>query len=129
MPHELDTTILELDDYPADASRCPIAARRPLLHTEPPPQTYIIGHPSGGEQMMLSVRDNRLLDADDLRLYYRTPTLGDSSGSPVFNQAWELIALHHAGLTHMSQLTASTKPIPPTKASGSTESSASSGQT
>jgi V8-like Glu-specific endopeptidase len=53
---------------------------------------------------MLSVRDNRLLDADDLRLHYRTPTLGGSSGSPVFNRAWELIALHHAGLTHMPQL-------------------------
>jgi Trypsin-like peptidase domain len=103
-PHELDTTILELDDYPADASRCPIAARRPLLATEPPPQTYIIGHPSGGEQVMLSVRDNRVLDADDLRLHYRTPTLGGSSGSPVFNRAWELIALHHAGLTHMPRL-------------------------
>jgi hypothetical protein len=104
MPHELDTTILELDNYPPDALRCPIAARRPLLHTEPPPQTYIIGHPSGGEQVMLSVRDNRLLDADDLRLHYRTPTLDGSSGSPVFNRAWELIALHHAGLTHMPQL-------------------------
>lgn len=104
VPHELDTTILELDGYPPDASHCPVAARRPLLDTEPPQQTYIIGHPSGGEQVMLSVRDNRLLDADELRLHYRTPTLGGSSGSPVFNRAWELIALHHAGLTHMPRL-------------------------
>lgn len=104
VPHQLDTTILELEDYPADASLCPVAARRPLINTEPAPQTYIIGHPSGGEQVMLSVRDNRLLDADDLRLHYRTPTLGGSSGSPVFNRAWELIAVHHAGRTHMPRL-------------------------
>lgn len=104
VPHQLDTTILELQNYPEDASLCPIAARRPLINTEPAPQTYIIGHPGGGEQVMLSVRDNRLLDADNLRLHYRTPTLGGSSGSPVFNRAWELIAVHHAGRTHMPRL-------------------------
>jgi hypothetical protein len=96
--------LLELQDYPEDASLCPIAARRPLINTEPAPQTYIIGHPGGGEQVMLSVRDNRLLDADNLRLHYRTPTLGGNSGSPVFNRAWELIAVHHAGRTHMPRL-------------------------
>ncbi len=104
VPHELDTTILELDGCPPDAAPCPVAARRPLLKSDPPPQTYIIGHPSGGDQVMLSVRDNLLLDADDLRLHYRTPTEGGSSGSPVFNRAWELIALHHAGLKQMPRL-------------------------
>ena len=103
-PNQLDTTLLELDCIPPDATPCPIASRRPLLNTEPPPQTYIIGHPSGGEQVMLSIRDNVLLDADERRLHYRTPTLAGSSGSPVFNRAWELIAVHHAGLTRMPRL-------------------------
>lgn len=34
---------------------------------------------------------------NELRLRYHTNTLGGSSGAPVFNQDWELLALHHAG--------------------------------
>jgi len=33
-----------------------------------------------------------------VRVHYRAPTEGGSSGSPVFNaSAWEVIALHHKG--------------------------------
>jgi len=104
LPHQLDATIAALDNYPADAALCPVAARRPLMDSDPPPQTFIIGHPSGAEQIMLSIRDNRVLDGDQTRIHYRTPTLGGSSGSPVFNATWELIALHHAGRTDMPRL-------------------------
>jgi V8-like Glu-specific endopeptidase len=31
------------------------------------------------------------------RLQYTTDTLPGSSGSPVFNDAWKVVALHHAG--------------------------------
>ena len=102
--HQLDATIATLDGVPGDVTACPVAAGRPLLGVDPPPQTYIIGHPRGGEQPMLSIRDNLLLDADDTRIHYRTPTLEGSSGSPVFNNRWELIALHHAGSTSMPRL-------------------------
>jgi V8-like Glu-specific endopeptidase len=34
---------------------------------------------------------------NERRLRYRTNTLNGSSGSPVFNQDWEILALHHAG--------------------------------
>jgi V8-like Glu-specific endopeptidase len=102
--HELDVTIAVLDGYPQNAALCPVARRRPRLDGNQAPQTYIIGHPSGGEQVMFSIRDNCLLDADDTRVHYRTPTLGGSSGSPVFNAVWELIALHHVGRAHMPRL-------------------------
>lgn len=102
--HELDTVIAELDGYPPGVAPLPVASRRPRLDSDPPPQTFIIGHPSGGEQVMFSIRDNFLLDADDTRVHYRTPTLGGSSGSPVCNSTWELVALHHRGLTHMPKL-------------------------
>jgi hypothetical protein len=55
-PHELDTTILELDDHPPDAARCPIATRRLLLHTEPSPQTYSSATPAVGTSDALDVR-------------------------------------------------------------------------
>jgi hypothetical protein len=101
---QLDTTIVELDGYPADVAACPLASRRPLLESDPPPQTYIIGHPGGWDQVMLSVRDNQVLDGDESHLHYRTPTEGGSSGSPVFDHRWELIAIHHAGRENMPRL-------------------------
>ena len=54
--------------------------------------------------MQLSFQDNILLDHQDPKIHYRTPTEGGSSGSPVFNQQWELIGLHHAGSAEMNCL-------------------------
>jgi V8-like Glu-specific endopeptidase len=45
-----------------------------------------------------------LLDHNDRLLHYRSPTEPGSSGSPVFNDQWELIALHHAGGTDLPRL-------------------------
>jgi hypothetical protein len=103
-PSDLDVSIVELDARPQDALCCPLADGRPLANPESPPRTYIIGHPSAGDEVMLSMHDNHVLDQDDIRLHYRTPTLGGSSGSPVFNRSWELIAVHHAGKTRMQKL-------------------------
>jgi hypothetical protein len=59
---------------------------------------YVIGHPAGGG-LKFSIRGNDLLgyDAEELKVHYSAPTEGGSSGSPVFNQAWQLMAVHHAG--------------------------------
>ena len=97
-PNELDTTIVELDARPEAALPSPVARRRPQMDVDPPPRTYIIGHPSGTDQVMLSVADNQLLDYDDVHVQYRTPTMGGSSGSPVYNRSGELIAVHHRGV-------------------------------
>ena len=37
-------------------------------------------------------------------MQYRTPTDPGSSGSPVFNDQWELIGLHHAGSSEKESL-------------------------
>lgn len=58
----------------------------------------IIQHPEGRPKQYATV-NNRLLDLrDDGFLLYETDTLEGSSGSPVFNQHWEVIGLHHCGV-------------------------------
>lgn len=54
-------------------------------------------------------QDNLLLGHKDPRVHYRTPTEGGSSGSPVFNRQWTLIALHHAGSQALTKLDGSGK--------------------
>jgi tetratricopeptide (TPR) repeat protein len=101
-PDMLDFAILELDS-PVDPSAAPypVAKTRPQL--DEGARVYIIGHPKGGT-LSLSLNDNRLLDYDDRLLHYRAPTEGGSSGSPVFNQDWELLGLHHSGGKDMAKL-------------------------
>ena len=66
---------------------------------------YVIGHPAGGG-LKFSIRGNDLLayDAEMFKVHYTAPTEGGSSGSPVFNQAWQLMAVHHAGDSKMRRL-------------------------
>jgi V8-like Glu-specific endopeptidase len=95
-PPGLDTTILELDGYPADVEPIPLARalpRKPLINR----RAYVIGHPRGLDQPQFSLQDTLLLDYDNRVLHYRAPTEGGSSGSPVFDDHWQLIGLHHAG--------------------------------
>ena len=58
--------------------------------------TNIIQHPSGWPKM-ISVRNNILTARTDHTLLYETDTEQGSSGSPVFNDDWQLVALHHWG--------------------------------
>jgi endonuclease G len=54
----------------------------------------IVQHP-GGEPRQVAFRNNLLMKVEDERfLIYETDTEGGSSGSPVFNDHWELVALH-----------------------------------
>jgi endonuclease I/V8-like Glu-specific endopeptidase len=57
----------------------------------------IIQHPNG-EPKQLALRQNRLVDVLDDWMHYRTDTAPGSSGSPVFNDQWEVVALHHSGV-------------------------------
>ncbi|MFG1687235.1 trypsin-like serine peptidase [Nonomuraea sp. NPDC049269] len=57
----------------------------------------IIGHP-GGRLKEISIRENRLEARLDDFIQYQTDTEPGSSGSPVFNDQWEVTALHHSGV-------------------------------
>lgn len=56
----------------------------------------VIQHPSGRPKELV-VRENRIIERTANTLIYGTDTLPGSSGSPVFNDEWEVIALHHYG--------------------------------
>jgi V8-like Glu-specific endopeptidase len=79
----------------------PVAAALPLADGKQ--RAYIIGHPRG-RKLSFSIHDNFLLDHDERVLHYRSPTEPGSSGSPVFNDDWELIGLHHRGSNHLRRL-------------------------
>lgn len=56
----------------------------------------IIQHPMGDDKKIGLFR-NLVTYADEKIVQYTTDTQKGSSGSPVFNYKWELMALHHAG--------------------------------
>lgn len=56
----------------------------------------IIQHPNG-DVKQIALTANDVLSIWGPRLFYRADTEPGSSGSPVFNQDWNVIALHHAG--------------------------------
>lgn len=56
----------------------------------------IIQHPEGGMKQ-LSFFHNIVVYTGEGRVQYLTDTLPGSSGSPVFDRSWRLVALHHSG--------------------------------
>lgn len=74
-----------------------LAPRDPLKHS----RVNIIQHPNG-LPLKVVMTQNYVVDKTDKRSYYVADTMEGSSGSPVFNQRWEIVALHHSG-----------KPYPP----------------
>lgn len=64
----------------------------------------IIQHPNGDPQKV-TLHDNKVVDIDfeDNFLHYETDTMGGSSGSPVLNINWDLVALHHAAVGNSNE--------------------------
>ncbi|MEU3985311.1 endonuclease [Streptomyces sp. NPDC026672] len=57
----------------------------------------IIQHPRG-EPKQIALRDNQIVDVLERFLHYESDTREGSSGSPVFNDQWEVVALHHSAV-------------------------------
>jgi endonuclease G, mitochondrial len=57
----------------------------------------IVQHPRGHKKQV-ALRENRIVDLLDSFLHYEADTEPGSSGSPVFNDQWEIVALHHASV-------------------------------
>jgi V8-like Glu-specific endopeptidase len=89
----LDYALIELDGNPGKEWGIL------KVRTQIPPRdsrVNIIQHPNGLPKQ-IAMQNNFVKYVDDIRIQYHTSTLPGSSGAPVFNDRWEVIALHHAG--------------------------------
>ncbi len=74
-----------------------IALDRNSLNIGPSETVNIIQHPRGRPKEV-AIKDNRVVKADSVVVHYVCSTEPGSSGSPVFNNQWEPVALHHASV-------------------------------
>ena len=97
----LDFTLVAVEEVSADGTEISNFGFLSLI-----PQTgkgmvgeyvSIIQHPSG-EPKAVAIRENQILDVFDDYIHYSTDTMPGSSGSPVYNDEWIVISLHHAGV-------------------------------
>jgi hypothetical protein len=108
-PEDLDYALLQAQGRPGEEPigskaepRAPVRGWIDLPQAEHPfqPDTplFILQHPRGAALKL--ALDNRAvigLTGAGRRVRYRTNTEPGSSGSPVFDQNWNLVALHHSG--------------------------------
>lgn len=57
----------------------------------------IIQHPEGDPMKAVMTQNYVVGDMSNSRVQYVADTMEGSSGSPVFNRKWEVVALHHSG--------------------------------
>ncbi|MFC5219893.1 trypsin-like peptidase domain-containing protein [Streptomyces coerulescens] len=89
---ELDFTFIELAGIPLDLPPLVLKAERARKDQ----RVNIIQHP-GGHYKKISMQNNFVAYADERTLQYTTSTEPGSSGAPVFNNAFEVIGIHHSG--------------------------------
>lgn len=98
-PDELDYTLVGVE---AAAGLPPLESwgrleLNPFADPIPSEHVVIIQHPNGGLKQ-IALTANQVVRVDGPYMHYTTDTMPGSSGSPVFNDLWQVIALHHAGV-------------------------------
>lgn len=98
---ELDFTLVALKDNPSSDKQPKdfghlhlIAEEGKIIEGE---YVSIIQHPNGGPKAV-TIRENKVSSILDDFIHYLTDTEPGSSGSPVFNDQWIVVALHHSGV-------------------------------
>jgi V8-like Glu-specific endopeptidase len=88
----LDFTVVEIDAVPEGVA--PLRLGR--LRVQRDDRVNIIQHP-GGHYKKISMTNNFVAFANARDLQYLTSTLPGSSGSPVFNNDFLVVGIHHSG--------------------------------
>lgn len=91
----LDYTIFEVQDDPGKEDAWDNLPLQPH-DLNPGERINIIQHP-GGQPKQVSMQNNMVEYIGGDVLQYVTSTLPGSSGSPIFNDRWQVVGLHHAG--------------------------------
>jgi V8-like Glu-specific endopeptidase len=89
---ELDYTVVSLKDLPPFGS--PLILKSKQVRRDD--RVAIIQHP-GGHLKKISMQNNFVAYADANLVQYTTSTLPGSSGSPVFDDEFKVVAIHHSG--------------------------------
>ncbi|NER45828.1 MAG: trypsin-like peptidase domain-containing protein [Symploca sp. SIO1A3] len=90
---DLDYSLVQLDGEPGRKWGWLPLLSREIKHRE---RVNIIQHPAGRPKE-ISFQNNFVEYTGGNVVQYVTSTLNGSSGSPVLNDGWEVVALHHAG--------------------------------
>jgi V8-like Glu-specific endopeptidase len=91
---DLDYAVVQVKGSPGD--KWGFINLRDDLTVKAKQDVAIIQHP-GGQPKQIAIVDNEIEYVDDSVAQYLTDTLPGSSGSPVFDNDWECVALHHSG--------------------------------
>ncbi len=89
---DLDFTIVELAELPAEVEPLNLLAA-PVRRDE---RVNIIQHP-GGRYKKISIQNNFVAFGNRTVIQYLTATEPGSSGSPVLNDHFEVVGIHHSG--------------------------------
>ncbi|HKO97554.1 MAG TPA: trypsin-like peptidase domain-containing protein [Pyrinomonadaceae bacterium] len=95
--NELDYSIIGLEPTPGSLAPESWVSLELNPNADPIPTEHvsIVQHPNGGlKQIVLTA--NRVINSKAQYLFYTTDTMPGSSGSPVFNDLWQVVAIHHA---------------------------------
>jgi V8-like Glu-specific endopeptidase len=88
----LDVTVIQIADVPEGVQ--PLALKRTRVQKDR--RVSIIQHP-GGHYKKISMQNNFVEYADTSVIQYTTSTEPGSSGSPVFDDHFNVIGIHHSG--------------------------------
>lgn len=91
---ELDCAVVALEGEPG-AEWGTLKLPTAKVKVEKGDDVFIIQHPRGGPKQIV-MANNEIDYIEDPFVQYSTDTLRGSSGSPVFDWQWRLVAIHHA---------------------------------
>lgn len=89
---QLDVTFIQVENVPDTVT--PLVLSRQQLNSDS--RVSIIQHP-GGFYKKISIQNNFVQYVDANVVQYTTSTAQGSSGAPVFNDDFEVVAIHHSG--------------------------------